>query len=369
MALAICFLSQYHQVKKPSSHFSINTGENHENKNMNRTFNILLIVGCVLSIAAAFVISVKSAGTAAAPVFESETSLSPSLPPLDTNIPIQFVGSGITRRLQLKTNIPERTSNKMVQYRVQPGDSPWSIAQKFDIQPETILWANENLNVMAGNLSIGDTVNILPVDGVLHTVQDGDTLETLVRLHVTPAQEILEYFGNNFDLTKPAQLAVGQQIIIPNGVAPISWSEAQAPGMALTGGSRGGYSSEVPNLGTGYFIWPVNTYTLSQEYWSGHPAVDLATDFRQPVFASDSGTVVFSGWDDTGYGNMVIIDHGNGYQTYYSHNEANLAGAGQTVMKGQQIAESGSTGNSTGNHVDFRLLLNGAFQNPLAYLP
>ena len=79
--------------------------------------------------------------------------------------------------------------------------------------------------------------------------------------------------------------------------------------------------------------------------------------------------MVFSGWDNTGYGYMVIIDHGNGYQTYYSHNEANLVGTSQTVVKGQQIAESGSTGNSTGDHVDFRILLNGAFQNPLAYLP
>lgn len=335
---------------------------------MKHTFNILLVVGCVMSIVAALVISVKPAGTTAAPTSQIETAVPPSLPPLNTNPPALLQDTGITRHIQLKTIIPERTENKITEYVVRRGDSPWSIAQKFGIQPETILWANENLNAMAGNLSIGDTVNILPVDGVLHAVQDGDTLETLVRLHGTPAQEILEYFGNNFDLTKPPQLTVGQQIIIPNGVAPISWSEAQAPSAALTG-SRGSYSSEVPNLGTGYFIWPVNGYTLSQEYWSGHPAIDLATDFRQPVFASDSGTVVFSGWDDTGYGNMVIIDHGNGYQTYYSHNEANLVGTGQTVGKGQQIAESGSTGNSTGDHVDFRILLNGAFQNPLAYLP
>lgn len=335
---------------------------------LKHTFNILLIVGCVLSIAAAFVISVKPAGTTAAPISKTETTLSPSLPPLDTNVSAQSESSGITRRLQLKTNVPDRTSNKMVRYRVQPGDSPWSIAQKFGIQPETILWANENLNAMAGSLRIGDTVNILPVDGVLHTVQDGDTLETLVSLHETPAQEIIEYFGNNFDLTKPAQLTVGQQIIIPNGVAPVSWSEAQVPGAALTG-SRESYSSDVPNLGTGYFIWPVNAYSLSQEYWSGHPGIDLFTDFRQPIFASDSGTVVLSGWDDTGYGNFIIIDHGNGYKTTYGHNEANLVSTGQTVGKGQQIAESGSTGNSTGNHVDFRILLNGVFLNPISYLP
>jgi murein DD-endopeptidase MepM/ murein hydrolase activator NlpD len=343
---------------------------NHAKTKMKHIFNLLLVAGCVASIVAAFIISASPAKTAAASTSQIKTSNNtPTLPPLDANLQAQSIEAGILRRLQLKTNVPERSISKVFQYRIQPGDSPWSIAQKFGIQPETVLWANENLNAIAGSLRIGDTVNILPVDGVLHTVQEGDTLETLVSLHKTSAQEILLYFGNNFDLTKPPQLTVGQQIIVPNGVAPISWSEAQAPAASQAGSTGRGYSSDVPNLGTGTFIWPVNAYSLSQEYWSGHPALDLATDFRQPVFASDSGTVVFSGWDDTGYGNMVIIDHGNGYQTYYSHNEANLVSTGQTVGKGQQIAESGSTGNSTGNHVDFRILLNGAFLNPISYLP
>jgi murein DD-endopeptidase MepM/ murein hydrolase activator NlpD len=277
-----------------------------------------------------------------------------------------LLGDGITRHLQLKTIIPKRASNKVTEYVVRRGDSAWSIAEDFGLKPETILWGNDQLNAAAGSLKAGDTLKILPVDGVLHTVQDGDTLETLQTLHGTPAQEIFEYFGNNFDLTQPAQLTKGQQLIIPNGIAPISWSEAQAPGAAS--GSGGRYSGEVSNLGTGNFIWPVNGYDLTQEYWGGHPGLDLATAFRQPIFASDSGTVVFSGWDNTGYGNMVIIDHGNGFKTTYGHNEANLASVGQTVVKGQQIAESGNTGNSTGNHIDFRILLNGTFLNPLDYL-
>lgn len=336
---------------------------------MKRTINILLIIGSLASIGATiFVISMKPAGTTAAPITQREPTLLPSLPPLNTNSAALLPGGGITRRIQLKTNIPEGTESRVTEYVVQRGDSLWSIAQQFGLQPETILWGNEKLNAAVGILKIGDTLIILPVDGVLHTVQAGDTLETLETLHGTPKQEIFEYIGNSFDLTQPPQLTVGQQIIIPNGYSPILWSEAQAPSAAQTG-SRGSYSSEVPNLGTGYFIWPVNAYTLSQEYWSGHPGLDLVTDFRQPIFASDSGTVVFSGWDDTGYGNMVIIDHGNGYQTYYSHNEANLVSTGQTVGKGQQIAESGNTGNSTGNHVDFRILFNGAFLNPFDYLP
>ncbi len=334
---------------------------------MKHTFNILLVIGCVLSIAAAFIISVKPAGTTAAPTAQIDAAISPSLPPLNTNSQVSLSpGDGIKRHLQLKTIIPERPENKISKYVVQRGDSLWSIARRFDLKPETILWGNEKLNGAGGILKIGATLNILPVDGVLHTVNDGDTLETLQELHGTPVEEIFEFFGNNFDLTQPPQMTIGQQIIIPNGYSLILWSEAQVP-IASQAGS-GENSSDVPNLGTGYFIWPVNAYSLTQEYWSGHPGIDLATDFRQPVFASDSGTVIFSGWDDTGYGNFIVIDHGNGFKTTYGHNEANLVGIGQTVAKGQQIAESGNTGNSTGNHLDFRILSNGAFVNPFSYL-
>jgi LysM repeat protein len=335
---------------------------------MKRTLNILLIIGCVVLIAAvAFVTSVKSAGTTAASVPQVEQSVSIALPPLDTNSLVKPLGGGIARRMLLKTILPKRPDDKITEYVVQNGDSPWSIAQKFSLKPETILWANDSLNASAGSLKASDTLKILPVNGVLHTVQDGDTLETLQTLHGTPAQEIFEYTGNNFDLTQPPKLTKGQQIIIPNGIGPISWSEAQAPGAALAPNSR--YSGKVPNLGTGYFIWPVNTHYLTQEFWSGHAGIDINTDFRQPVFAADSGTVTFSGWDTTGYGNMVIIDHGNGYKTYYSHNEALLISTGQTVVKGQQISESGSTGNSTGNHLDFRIIYNGSFVNPMNFLP
>ena len=299
---------------------------------MKRTFNIILVVGCVMSIVAAFIISVKPAGTTAAPTALIETAVLPSLPPLNTNPPASLQDTGITRHIQLKTIIPERTKNKVTEYVVRRGDSLWSIGQQFDLEPETILWGNEKLNGAAGILKIGDTLTVLPVDGVLHTVQDGDTLEKLQELHGTPVEEIFEFFGNDFDLTQPPELTIGQQVIIPNGYSPIFWSEARPPGAAQTG-SSGGYPSDVPNLGTGYFIWPVNGYTLTQEYWSGHPGLDLATDFRQPIFASDSGTVVFSGWDDTGYGVMVIIDHGNGYRTYYSHNEANLVNVSLSALK------------------------------------
>ncbi len=335
---------------------------------MNRTFNILLLVGCAASIVAAFVISVKPAGTIATPISQSDTDLSPSLPPLNTNISAQPASDGIARDLQLHTHIPDYPTNEVVQYRVQSGDSPSSIARQFNLQPESVLWANERLNANAGSLKPGMVLKILPVDGVLHTVSEGDTLETIGAIHNAQIQEIFEFSGNDFDLTQSPQLEKGQEVIVPNGVSPILWAEAQMPG-ASQGGAGASYSGNVPALGTGYFIWPINSRSFTQEFWSGHPGIDVSTDFRQPVFAADSGTVVSAGWDDTGYGNFIVIDHGNGYKTTYGHNEANLVSVGQSVVQGQQIAESGNTGNSTGNHLDFRILYKGAFVNPLGYLP
>ena len=359
MALVIYGWKQYHQAKE----LHIRTW--YLQRKMSRTFNVLLVIGCLLSIAAALILRVKPAKSTNTAVPKDESATAPPLPTLTDTSLEQFLNTGIERKIQLKTHLQDDAAYEIREYQAQSGDSLWSIAQQFDLEPETILWGNEWLSSV-GVLQIGDTLKIMPTDGVLHTVKEGDTLETLERLHGTPQQKVLEYFGNGFDLTQPAELVVGQQIIIPNGTSPIVWAEAQAPAAETRATGR----SEYPNLGTGYFVWPIAPpYTLNQEYWGGHPAIDLNTYLRQPVFASDTGTVAFSGWDDTGYGNLVIIDHGNGYRTYYAHNEANLVNPGQVVIQGQQVAESGSTGNSTGNHLDFRILYGGSFFNPLEYLP
>jgi len=334
---------------------------------MKHAFNVLLVVGCIASIWIAFVVSVKPAGTTAAPTPQMEKNDPLSLQLMNLDSLPQTENNTIMRKLQVHTNISDRPVNKVIQYRVQKGDSPSSIARQYNLKPETILWSNEQLNANAGSLKPGMGLNILPVDGVLHIASVNDTLETIGAMHNAQIQEILEFPGNDFDLTQPPQFEDEQQVIVPNGISPILWSEARVPDAAQSG-VGGGYSGDVLNLGSGYFSWPVNGYTLSQEYWSGHPGIDLATDFRQPVFAADSGTVILSGWDNTGYGNFIIIDHGNGYKTTYGHNEANLVSVGQTVVQGQQIAESGNTGNSTGNHLDFRILNNGVFVNPLGLL-
>ena len=273
----------------------------------------------------------------------------------------------ISRQLMLKTRIPDRENHDVLEYTVEAGDSPWSIANRFDLQPESILWANASLNSSAGSLKPGMVLKIPPVDGVIHTVKEGDTLDDLQAMHGTPVEEIFEYPGNKFDLTQLPVLEAGREVIVPNGTSSVAWVES-GPNMGVVSSAG---SSKIPLVmtGTGVFLWPIAPpIIVTQPYWSGHYGIDLDTYPRQPVFASDSGTVIFSGWDDTGYGYFIILDHGNGYRSTYGHNTANLVSAGQGVLQGQQIAESGNTGNSTGDHLDFRILYNGTALDPGAIL-
>ncbi len=132
----------------------------------------------------------------------------------------------------------------------------------------------------------------------------------------------------------------------------------------MSGGYIGGAT------GTGTFVWPVTTRWLSgTDYTALHLGVDLAAAVGQPVFAADSGVVTFAGWSNWGYGNMVMLDHGNGWTTLYSHFSQWNVSCGQSVNKGQIVGLAGSTGNSTGPHLHFEMNFQGSRPNPFSYLP
>jgi murein DD-endopeptidase MepM/ murein hydrolase activator NlpD len=123
-------------------------------------------------------------------------------------------------------------------------------------------------------------------------------------------------------------------------------------------------------VGTGEFIWPSQFQALSgTDFMEGHPGIDLSTPKGTPVYAADSGLVIFAGWTGLGYGNTVLIDHGNGYQTLYGHLSQISTVCGSVVDKAELIGLAGDTGNSTGAHLHFEVRVPGGYLNPLKVLP
>ncbi|MDW8326168.1 MAG: peptidoglycan DD-metalloendopeptidase family protein [Anaerolineales bacterium] len=124
-------------------------------------------------------------------------------------------------------------------------------------------------------------------------------------------------------------------------------------------------------IGTGTFIWPTDRhYLVGKNFsWRWHPGLDLGGEYDEPIYAADSGVVVYSGWNTYGYGNTVILDHGNGWHTLYAHFNSVLVTCGEAVTQGQIIGLAGSTGRSTGPHLHFEMRLGGGYVNPWNYLP
>jgi LysM repeat protein len=283
---------------------------------------------------------------------------------------------GITRRTSLHTNIPTRSRTKVVDYTVTTGDSVFGIAQSFNIKPETILWANyDQLNDSPDMLNPGMKLNVPPINGVYYQWQEGDTLDSVANKFKAKVQDILSWEGNNFDLTDP-NVELGQWLMIPDGqrefrqwlVPTIARSNSGVSKSVLgPGACEGDYTGA---YGSGAFSWPTASHVLSgNDYWSGHLGIDIAGAVGDGVFASDGGVVVFSGWSNGGYGYMVMIDHGNGYQTLYAHLSAVNASCGQSVYPGSYIGAVGSTGNSTGSHLHFEVRYLGGFLSPWYVLP
>ncbi|MFN2186779.1 MAG: peptidoglycan DD-metalloendopeptidase family protein, partial [Anaerolineae bacterium] len=231
------------------------------------------------------------------------------------------------------TTIAERDRMAVITYTVQPNDNVWAIAQGFGLQAETVLWANSAVEKSPDLLKVGQVLVIPPVDGIYYTVQSGDTVAKLAKTYKTTAEEITGFEFNG--LEEPYLLTPGQQIMIPGGRKAIprpNYYPMTQVGSAPAGAPKG----------SGRFAWPTQGL-LTQRYWSGHLGIDIANRTGVPILAADAGYVVMAGRDTWGYGNQVVIDHGNGYLTRYAHLQTILVKAGQSVSKQQKIGTMGST--------------------------
>ncbi len=243
-------------------------------------------------------------------------------------------------------------------YTVQEGDTIAGIADKHNITTDTILWSNG----LSGSdvIKVGDHLNILPTSGVLHTVTSGDTLLAIAKKYDVDALEIAKY--NH--LADTHSLSIGDKLIVPGGeiVTPRAVPQVVSRDTRLAE-DTGPTPEPVKSAGAG-MVWPTTTKHVSQYFRWGHTGIDIDNRSMPAVYAALDGTVEFAGWLGA-YGNLVIINHGNGLQTYYAHNSKFYVGKGEAVSKGQAISKMGSTGRSTGPHVHFEVRRNGAPINPM----
>lgn len=277
---------------------------------------------------------------------------------------------GIGRMALIHTNIPDRPRQDIVKYTIQAGDTVIGIAQKFNLKPKTIMFGNYyTLRDDPHNLSVGDELNILPVDGYYYEWQDGDGLNGVAKgLNVAP-EDIINYPLNHLDRDSIGDyshpnIKAGTWLIIPGGTREyasftlplITRDKPSIPRIAGAGACEAIIDGAV---GLGSFIWPsVNHYISGFDYSpdTNHRGIDIAGNTGEAVWGVDAGVIVYAGWNDYGYGNMIMIDHGNGWQSLYAHLSSIKVGCGMSVDQGTLIGAIGSTGRSSGSHLHFELM-------------
>ncbi len=235
---------------------------------------------------------------------------------------------------------------KISVYVVREGDSLSQIAKMFNVSVNTIRWGND---IKGNTIAPGQTLVILPISGIRHTVTSGDTLEKISSRYKGDVEEIIAY--NN--ISKDSKLAVGEILVIPGGIIPESSPTVRTS--SSSSGSQSRPSSGAP-VYEGYYLRPISGGYRSQGI-HGYNGVDLAASAGTSIMASASGVVTVSrnsGWNG-GYGNYIVISHPNGTQTLYAHNRSNTVSVGEQVKQGQVIGYVGSTGRSTGPHVHFEI--------------
>lgn len=265
--------------------------------------------------------------------------------------------SATTDSPEIDTLVSSKVRDKIINYEVQEGDTIKSISAKFGVDEDTLRWQN---GLVGDRIKIGQNLEILPVTGIAHKVAKGDTVYSIARRYDIESQAIVDFPFNTFSNDETFELAIGQIVIVPDGVKPAAVPSAPR------------IRQITPDAGTvvasGQFAWPT-AGTLSQRFAWYHKGLDIANRGAPAVLAADSGRVLVAGWpDNSGYANRVIIDHGNGFRTLYAHLSRIYVVQGQSVTRGAAIGQMGCTGRCTGTHLHFEIIQNGVHLNPLNFL-
>ena len=269
------------------------------------------------------------------------------------------------------------TNQQISVYTVRDGDTLSGIAALFGVSVNTILGAND---IKGGVVHPGQTLIILPITGIEHTVVAGDTLSSLAKKYNSDSHDIAAYNG----LADTDSLTVGDVILIPNGETPAPTQSSSSSTKSSSKPRSGSHAATIANIASGkttepylggsgpaisgYFAWPLAGGVITQGL-HGWNAVDIGAPTGTSIYAAAAGTVIVAqdngAWNG-GYGNYVVIQHDNGTQTLYAHMSRVLTEAGTQVGQGETIGRVGMTGEATGPHLHFEV--RGAV-NPFASMP
>lgn len=283
---------------------------------------------------------------------------------IEEELQLMKTSSALASGTVLSTEVGIRSD--FTEYKIREGDSVGSLANRFGVTVNTILWANDLTS--KSYIKPGDTLSIPPYSGYTVEVKDGDTLQKLAAKHEGDFDATLEALEGN------EIIPVGSKIVIADGQPYIP--PPPTPVQTAYAGSSGSSANlfQQRNLPAGVTAgnlnWPVGCRNTPSTYYGHGLARDIACPSGTPIYAAEAGTAYIrnSGGYGGGYGNYVDVVHGGGMTTRYAHMSAFNISSGQAVSRGQVIGFVGSTGRSSGPHVHFEVQINGVRQEPLNYI-
>ena len=264
--------------------------------------------------------------------------------------------SATTESDGIETLVSEKVRDGVKDYKVEEGDTVASISKKFGIDENTIRWQN---NITKDKIKVGQNLEILPVSGIAHKVNKGDTVYSIAKKYDSSAQAVVDFPFNTFSNDETFELAIGQIVMVPDGVKP--QDAVTAPRIRQITPDAGSV------VASGNFVWPTQG-TISQFFAWYHAGLYIANRAVPKVLSADAGVISYAGCFSYGYGCHVQINHGNGYTTLYAHLQQIYVTVGQRVNRGSAIGQMGSTGRSTGPHLHFEVAKNGVKLSPLTVL-
>ena len=263
----------------------------------------------------------------------------------------------------IKTEESPKKRTETEHYTVVSGDTVYSIAKRFNVTANTIIWEN-GLNKY-GFIKLGQELIILPTTGITYKVKKYDTIGKIANKYDVSESEIMKLNK----IASATSLQIDQDLIIPGGRKAV----APTPVKTTTQVARYEPTEQKTTVAIASIksstdlLWPASCNTISQYYHWRHHGLDIACKVGTPIYAAEDGVIGKTGWS-TGYGKRVTIAHGNSLTTLYAHLTKIYVQPGEAVNRGDVIGAMGSTGWSTGSHLHFEVRVGSSKKNPLNYI-